>query len=434
MGQVKIISANQYGEEICACAARISTTKGSALELFDAATDREKNRSLIGKVLASGHKSVLEHVVLSLAFCDVSAVVEEFMIEHRLASFTVKSRRYVDFSGLGFYLPPALAGESRERYAEDMEAIFGANHALLECGVPKEDARFLLPYAFHSNFYCTLNARELTHVLDDIRRGPWHEVAELRELGAELEAQLGELCPYLAPEFARPTEEAGESARRGESRPVILTAEETGRTALLQGPAAARAVIEEARALMGTAADAACERELEQLSYTFRITGITLSGLTHLARHRIQSLLVVPLPRLEPERFILPQTVAENPEALELYRAAVASACERYNAAAKDGALRPYSVYYLLSGALTDVITTMNARELKEFLRLRTCTRAQWEIRRIAIDMLALLRGELPEFFGAFGPSCYSLGRCTEGRMSCGRAAEMVERFRPAGR
>ena len=32
---------------------------------------------------------------------------------------------------------------------------------LLEAGVPREDARFLLPYAFHSNFYCTLNAREL---------------------------------------------------------------------------------------------------------------------------------------------------------------------------------------------------------------------------------------------------------------------------------
>ena len=51
-----IISWNMKNEEVCASAARISTTPGNALEIFCAAQDNPKNRALIGKVLQSGHK------------------------------------------------------------------------------------------------------------------------------------------------------------------------------------------------------------------------------------------------------------------------------------------------------------------------------------------------------------------------------------------
>ena len=96
-----IISWNGKNEEVCASAARISTTPGNALEIFGAAQDNPQNRPLIGKVLQSGHKSVIEHAVFTLALRDVSVYVEQFLIECRLASFTVKSRRYVDFGSLG---------------------------------------------------------------------------------------------------------------------------------------------------------------------------------------------------------------------------------------------------------------------------------------------------------------------------------------------
>ena len=104
----EIISYNMGGEAVCASAARISTTPGNALEIFTAAKDNPQNRTLIGKVLKSGHKSVVEHAVFTLAMRDVSVFVEQFFIECRLASFTVKSRRYVDFSGLGCHVPPEL--------------------------------------------------------------------------------------------------------------------------------------------------------------------------------------------------------------------------------------------------------------------------------------------------------------------------------------
>ena len=98
--QAKIVGWNTAGEEVCASAARISTTPGDALELFEKAQGNPRNQDLIGKVLRSGHRSVIEHAVFSIALQNVSVYVEQYFIERRLASFTVKSRRYVDFSGL----------------------------------------------------------------------------------------------------------------------------------------------------------------------------------------------------------------------------------------------------------------------------------------------------------------------------------------------
>ena len=50
--QAKIISWNMNHGEICASAARISTTKGNAAEILEKAKENEKNGELVQKVLA----------------------------------------------------------------------------------------------------------------------------------------------------------------------------------------------------------------------------------------------------------------------------------------------------------------------------------------------------------------------------------------------
>ena len=123
---VKIIGCSNVDEKICAAAGRISTQKGTSLEILDRSQDRAKNANLISKVTASGHTSTVEHVFFNLACENVSVVVEQFLIEFRLASFTVKSRRYVDFSDSGYYepayekIPPRMLRLCAERahYAE----------------------------------------------------------------------------------------------------------------------------------------------------------------------------------------------------------------------------------------------------------------------------------------------------------------------------
>ncbi|MBQ3005707.1 MAG: FAD-dependent thymidylate synthase, partial [Clostridia bacterium] len=103
--KVIIIGLTDSDEKVCAASGRISTQPGSAMDIWKKSQDKEKNANLISKVTRSGHNSTVEHAYYNLAFENVSVMVEQFMIEFRLASFTVKSRRYVDFSEVGYYSP-----------------------------------------------------------------------------------------------------------------------------------------------------------------------------------------------------------------------------------------------------------------------------------------------------------------------------------------
>ena len=76
----------------------------------------------------------------------------------------------------------------------------------------------------------------------------------------------------------------------------------------------------------------------------------------------------------------------------------------------------------------TKMIVTMNARSLMNFFELRCCQRAQWEIREVADQMLRLCLGVAPHLFQKAGPGCVR-GVCPEGKMTCGMAAEMREKY-----
>lgn len=440
--QARIVSWSTGGEEVCASAARISTTLGDAAALFEKAQGNPRNQDLIGKVLRSGHRSVIEHAVFSIAMQNVSVYVEQYFIECRLASFTVKSRRYVDFSGLGYYIPGGLEGEALAGYREYMDGLFAAYQALLDAQVPKEDARFLLPYAFCSNFYCTLNARELVELIRSIRFGRGRHIPELRDIADQLAEQLRELFPALSGELNGPdTGEAApeEPAPLFRDEPVWVSEAEAGAVELLAAPADPGKLLELAHRAARPRTDAPLSlddlmaaprpRELEQLSYTFAISDITLAGITHLVRHRMQSVVVPPIQAVDHSRFILPDSVRTNPAALEIYQNALEKANRMARALCQAPALEPYSYYFAVAGNMMDVMTTLNARELKLMVRLRTCTRAQWEIRHVVMGVLIRLREQYPDLFDRFGPSCYLTGVCPEGSMSCGRQEEMRSLF-----
>jgi thymidylate synthase (FAD) len=74
------------------------------------------------------------------------------------------------------------------------------------------------------------------------------------------------------------------------------------------------------------------------------------------------------------------------------------------------------------------MVMTINARSLMNFFRHRCCNRAQWEIRAVADQMLALVLKVAPELFKKAGPPCI-VGPCPEGKMSCGMAKEIKEKY-----
>lgn len=449
--QAELISYNLNGMEICASAARISTTKGDAVEIFEKAKGHPKNQELIQKVFASGHKSVIEHAVFTLALKDVSAFVEQFFIECRLASFTVKSRRYVDFSNLGYHIPEDLEGEDLRQYCRYMDMLFSAYHTLLEGGVPKEDARFLLPYSFHSNFYCTLNARELFQILSAIRHGRGQGIPELQDLADQIISQAEKVLPGV---FSNLADKNSASADVLSSAPAgaqddtasvdalsFVTPQEAGSIRLLNAPSNPFDILNTAYSMThpGPAPIPDPEallrsqrpRELEQLTYSFLISDVTLSGITHIVRHRMQSIIIPSIRTVDHSKFILPDTIRSDARMTEVYKQTLKQANDMAKQMIQNPVLQKYGCYYALSGNVMDVMTTLNARELKHFIQLRTCSRAQWEIRKISVEMLKALRNSCPELFNLFGPSCYVNGFCPEGKMTCGNMKQVTEQFRP---
>ena len=440
----KIISWNVDNEAVCASAAKMSTTKGNANEIFEKSRNNPQNTDLIKKVLRSGHKSVIEHAVFSIAFWDVSAFVEQFLIECRLASFTVKSRRYVDFSSLGYIIPSDLCGESLMHYREYMDLLFGGYKVLLEMGIPKEDARFLLPYSFCSNFYCTLNAREFANLISSIKYGRGKNIPELQNLAQQLIEQISDIFPALLPEFdceSNTTCDNNDTIWFASNKSIEhIESNEIGSVKLIQAPVQPLEILKFASSASHPHSDrkfdiekiitSARPRELEHLTYTFAISNMTLSGITHLVRHRMQSIIIPPIECVDHSRCIIPETVQQNPKAKECYVRILTEANEKLAQIPCDDTLQKYGYYFALSGNVMDVMTTMNARELMLFIRLRSCSRAQWEIRNVATSMLSLLRKNFPALFDHYGPSCVLTGVCPEGRMSCGMKDEMIPMYR----
>ena len=420
-----IVVKNPEALRAAAASARISTQQGTALEIFEKSAGDERDLNLLNKVLASGHRSVIEHQTFTVAFNDVSVLAEQFAIECRLASFTVKSRRYVDFGAAGWVRPEGLNAVQAAQYDGAMAARFEDYRYLMELGVPKEDARFVLPYCLRSNFFMTLNARELIALVCAMLYGRGRGFAELEALGKQLKEQFDAIYPGVIDR---------EAVRYPRTTPMPLPREirngaaREGGAKLIDAPADTRALLDAACGFSGRKCDLktlltdARPRELELARYTFHVRRVSLACVTHFTRHRMVSLLVPPVScALAEGDYVLPQTVKAIPEAERIYRRAFENQAE---AAREIGLSMENLSYFALSGHQTDLMLSMDLRELVHFMKLRTCNRAQWEIRGVAWKMLELLKEREPDIFRYIGPSCV-YGPCPEGRMSCGKPYRM---------
>ena len=444
-----IIGVSDCRQEVCAASGRISTQNGTALEIFEKSHDEEKNTKLIDKVTRSGHTSTVEHVFFNLAFENVSVVVEQFMIEFRLASFTVKSRRYVDFSDCGYFAPEFGDAETEKLYKDNMDKFFDAYTFLTENGVPKEDARFVLPYCFYSNFYCSLNGREMINVLKAMLFGRGSKIAEIRKIGESLLADCRKLTPGLFIDF----EEKGKSYSDEIDLGLNLEKKNSGKlcdilsytrdgeknvalTAIIENYNCSTEEAEQVlkdKEIFANVLSAICKssrpRALESFNCTVRFNGVSLACLTHFARHRMQSICIPNLIKASRENYIIPETVKADETLLDVYVSCFERMKEFYGMMKEKGATDSELIYCVLSGNTLDFVSTLNARELQLFFRLRSCTRAQWEIQAYCNELLPELRKIAPLLFINYGPSCYVNGKCPEGKFCCGRAAEMQEKY-----
>lgn len=167
---------------------------------------------------------------------------------------------------------------------------------------------------------------------------------------------------------------------------------------------------------------------LEHATFTFLISGVSRALLAQLTRHRIASFSV------QSQRYVSmadqfdyvipPSIVALGEYAVNEYKYQMQRMHEWYKewqerlGGASENANQD-ARFVLPNAAATTLGVTMNAHELRHFFELRTCNRAQWEIRALADEMLRLCKQAAPVLFEGAGCGCVN-GHCPEGRRSCG--------------
>ena len=447
-----------------AAAGKLSRFPGNVFEVIESCDDYESNLKLVKRIIKMGHKSIIEHDYLVFALCDVTPIVEQTIIGNRLTSFTIKSRREVDFRNVGFYVPEFRDKdlnvhkdneEIKEEYIAHMKNLFNIYGDIVDTEVKVEDARFVLPYSYHSNIIMGLDARELEKMIVSMRMGRLSRIQELKELGDLLYDVAKEYIPYL-PATIKQMEVTDknefEYLEEMYERPEIKIADKTSLISYTKNAddvilesmimyhyqcseKKAKDILKEMvkkdenarEKLMDTILHKEERRELEQVSFTFQIP-ISLAILTHLTRHRMHALLVpefVPMWNLN--NYVTPATIKAKENTLALYEKAIKLNIEKFEEFKAKGIAEEDLIYFYLGAQMLNVVTTMNARNIQWVCRQRCCNKAQWQIRYIANDIQKQVKEVAPLLGKGLGATCMTDRVCNEGRECCGLIDKLLE-------
>ena len=138
---------------------------------------------------------------------------------------------------------------------------------------------------------------------------------------------------------------------------------------------------------------------IEHIYFTFDIKGISRAALQELARHRIASLSVestrytlkklknIDIREFKYEDYLV---YTNNPEVDRYSRASL----DHTISCLKDNVKNDLAKYSLPESYKTSLIWTINARSLRNFLELRSSSKALWELRKLSIEIIDSLPEE----------------------------------------
>jgi len=177
----------------------VSMTENPIKLVADIATichgkDCAKNpQKLFETLYYSGHHSVFEYVNFVFRIDGISRACANQLTRHRHCVFTQRSQRYCKESNFDYVVPPSLAED--EQYEQYMDAINNMYMDLVNAGIPKEDARFVLPNACVTDLYMGVNLRELIHLFHEraCSKAQW----EIRELMKKIKEVVPEELHWM---------------------------------------------------------------------------------------------------------------------------------------------------------------------------------------------------------------------------------------------
>ena len=199
MAKIKLVSATPDAEQHMAYVARVSNPKNQ---------DNDKFAGLLKYCIQHGHWSVFEQAFMTVEINTTRGLAAQ-ILRHRSFTFQEFSQRYADTNLLDSVIPvPDLRSqdlknrqnsnddipqEKKEEYqaliARHFSEAMDLYNALLQEGVAKECARFVLPLATPTRIYMTGSVRSWVHYIDlrsahGTQKEHMDVVAEIRKIFA----------------------------------------------------------------------------------------------------------------------------------------------------------------------------------------------------------------------------------------------------------
>lgn len=151
---------------------------------------------------------------------------------------------------------------------------------------------------------------------------------------------------------------------------------------------------------------------LEHYSLSFRIEGVS-RALTHqFVRHRIgvaytqESQRYVDIVNRKKDWYVIPPTIRDNKKSLEIYHETINKTIKYYETLISQGIPAEDARFLLPNATKTSLVFSANIRSLFHFFDFRICSRAQWEIRDLALKIYELCLNHEPKIFQLWEPRC----------------------------
>jgi thymidylate synthase (FAD) len=154
-------------------------------------------RAFARKGISPDPEMLMDHVVYMFEIEDCSRVTTHQLVRHRAVSYDQESQRFSAATREGVVTPPSIQTNEAayKAYDEALKSVYASYEKMVAAGIPKEDARYVLPSAIKTKLVMTLNARSLMHMV-------WQRTAlqaqwEIRELASSLQGLAKEATPEL---------------------------------------------------------------------------------------------------------------------------------------------------------------------------------------------------------------------------------------------
>ncbi|PKL39743.1 MAG: thymidylate synthase (FAD) [Spirochaetae bacterium HGW-Spirochaetae-1] len=143
---------------------------------------------------------------------------------------------------------------------------------------------------------------------------------------------------------------------------------------------------------------------IEHASATFRILGASRAFTHQLVRHRLASYSQQSQRYVDESEFnyVIPPSIMENDEAARIFREYIETSRKTYEMLREAGARKEDARFVLPNALESQIVFSANFREFRTIFSLRLEKAAQWEIRRVCLEMLKALQKEAPSIFGDF--------------------------------